>query len=118
MSDLTADRAEQAELEMLRERDLLLRHYLGTIANKVGRPTNWDALSWNSRIEHIGEGLLAELERREATVNSELKVQAPRLSENVEWERYQRGWGRPLSEHDQAQLDALQTRMETEERAR
>lgn len=66
------DRAD--ELKQLRDRDRLLRFYLAKIANKVGRPTTL-TLDNAHDIEHIGEGVLAELERQEsATLNSELKV--------------------------------------------
>lgn len=135
MSDPTARQIphnelyETAALEMFRERDRLLREYLTRIATKVGHR---DAIPLDNVhvIERFGEAVMAELERREdATLNSELNVHtstsdsestvhSARFSDNVEWERYQRMWGRPLSEHDQAQMDALQARMETEERAR
>lgn len=52
-----------AEYDERGARDRLLRHYLGTIANRIGRPTRWDALSEEGEIEHVGEGVLAELER-------------------------------------------------------
>jgi hypothetical protein len=52
-----------AELERLRARDRLLRHYLGTIAHRIGRPTTWSAIQQPAEIEEVGEGVLAELER-------------------------------------------------------
>jgi hypothetical protein len=46
----------------------LLRHYLGTIANRIGRPTK-SLLRQVGEIEEVGEGVLAELERLRARVD-------------------------------------------------
>jgi hypothetical protein len=61
-----------AEVQELRERDRLLRHYLRKIAYVIGQPTT-ATLDHEGDIEELGERVLAELERT-ATVNSELTV--------------------------------------------
>jgi hypothetical protein len=56
-------RRQHEETKQIREQASLLRHYVGTIANRVGRPTTVSALRRIGDIEQVGEGVLAELER-------------------------------------------------------
>lgn len=48
---------------MSRATESLLRHYVGTAANKVGQPVHIGRLFDLAPIEEIGEGMLARIEK-------------------------------------------------------
>jgi hypothetical protein len=84
----------------------LLRHYLGTIANRIGRPTR-SLLRQVSYIEEVGEGVLAELERLRARVARLEPIEQRAREVLASWERdYVSALNAILAAYDDNSADA------------